>query len=511
MSAVLEPGTTARAMDVFELRRARRTVSPYATDLGGWVQERLHERLWSKQREIARSVVDHRRTVVPSCHSAGKSFIGSRLAAAWLDVHPVGDAFVVTTAPSQPQVRSILWREMVRAHRKGRLAGSITRGQIPEWTIDGELVAFGRKTADSTDPEEAMANFQGIHARYLLVIIDEAAGVPRWLLDAVLTLATGENDRILAIGNPTDPTSWFAEACSPGSGWNEIRIPASATPRFTGEPVDPHIPLITPTWVEDRRRDWGEDSPLYQARVNAQFPDVDDSVVFPPALIRKMQETTLPGLVRGGYGADIARYGDSETAVYRNRGGHLRLVKATRKRSTVETAAFLADLGRTPDGAQLPVPLVVDGDGLGAGVVDMLRAAERHVIEFRGAVPARNEADFANRRAEIFWVLRRDAELGLVDIDPDDDVLAAQLGKIRWKTDSKGRPLLESKDEMLKRGVKSPDRADAAAYAYSAPDVVYESEKPKPAETLTGDILAGAEGLPPGATSLTADLMDGPL
>jgi hypothetical protein len=136
----------------------------------------------------------------------------SRLALWWIDVHPPGEAFVVTTAPTTPQVEAILWRYMGNAHKKGGLPGRITLDA--KWYIGNELVAYGRKPADY-DP----AAFQGIHARYVLVIIDEAGGVPKSIFDAVDALATNVDARVVAVGNPDDPASHFATICKPGSGW----------------------------------------------------------------------------------------------------------------------------------------------------------------------------------------------------------------------------------------------------------------------------------------------------
>jgi hypothetical protein len=118
---------------------------------------------------------------------------------------------VVTTAPTTPQVEAILWRYMGNAHKKAGLPRRITLDA--KWYIGNELVAYGRKPADY-DP----AAFQGIHARYVLVIIDEAGGVPKSIFDAVDALATNIDARVVAVGNPDDPASHFATICKPGSG-----------------------------------------------------------------------------------------------------------------------------------------------------------------------------------------------------------------------------------------------------------------------------------------------------
>src|SRR5690242_4982314 len=90
-------------------------VDPHIDDPAGWIETRLGEHPWSKQRDICASVVEHRRTAVKSCHDSGKSFIASRLADWWIDVHPPGEAFVVSTAPTYKQVHAILWEEIRKA------------------------------------------------------------------------------------------------------------------------------------------------------------------------------------------------------------------------------------------------------------------------------------------------------------------------------------------------------------------------------------------------------------
>jgi hypothetical protein len=89
----------------------------YTADPTGWINERLGEFIWSKQRDIAESVRDNRRTAVKSCHDAGKSFISSRIATWWIDTHPPGEALVVSTAPTYQQVHAILWEEIRKAVR----------------------------------------------------------------------------------------------------------------------------------------------------------------------------------------------------------------------------------------------------------------------------------------------------------------------------------------------------------------------------------------------------------
>lgn len=259
-----------------------------------WVSERAGDTLWSAQRRIAESVRDNRYTAVPSAHDLGKSAAAARIGAWWIDSHPAGDAFLVTTAPTAAQVAAILWREIGRVHRAAKLRGRVTRAGYPQWHISDELVGYGRKPADYEDNA-----FQGIHALHVLVIADEANGVPKHLFNAIDALVTNEYARVLAIGNPDDPGSHFATICKPASGWNVIHLDGLRSPNMSraaiigdessldprGEPygdANPRYPLtaalmraeginfateeippqlspllLSPLWVEERLARWG--------------------------------------------------------------------------------------------------------------------------------------------------------------------------------------------------------------------------------------------------------------
>jgi len=271
----------------------------YRRDPAGWVRARAQEEPWSIQREIMASVVEHRATAVPACHGPGKSWSASRIMGWWIDEHPRGTAFVVSTAPTAAQVSAILWRELTRLHGKAKLPGRINRAGYPQWYIgtgiprkrrpgveheevDAELVGYGRKPSDYTD-----SAFTGIHADNILIVIDEAGGISKALFDQAETLMTNASARILAIGNPDDSASHFATVCKPGSGWNVIPIDALRTPNMTealvigDDPERPaypltaalmrteHVPfakeivsptvrqrLTYPVWVEERVHRW---------------------------------------------------------------------------------------------------------------------------------------------------------------------------------------------------------------------------------------------------------------
>jgi hypothetical protein len=227
----------------------------YARRPVDWVTDKLGEFSWSKQVEILESLQQNRYTAVHSAHDLGKSKVAANAISWWIDSHPIGEAFVVSTAPTAAQVSAILWREISKNMTKsqkhalakramntaldstglsalGAIPGKINRAGYPQWYVGSELVGYGRKPADYEE-----SAFQGIHARYVLIVIDEACGVARHLFDAVDALATNANARVLAIGNPDDPGSHFASVCKPDSDWKVIHLDGLRSPNITKERV----------------------------------------------------------------------------------------------------------------------------------------------------------------------------------------------------------------------------------------------------------------------------------
>lgn len=429
---------------------------PYAKDPVGWAKNKLGVFLWSKQREIAEAVVVHRRVAVKASHDVGKSHLAGVLACWWLSTRPVGDAFVASTAPSYPQVHAILWEEIRKQHKRGALAGEV--GQSDEWKIGGTLVGYGRKPADRDEH-----GFQGIHRRYVLGILDESCGVPAQLFTAMEAITTNDNCRILAIGNPDDPSTEFANVCKPGSGWHVIRIDGRESPNFTDEKIPESIRplLLSPDWVEDKKKRWGESSPLFVSKVTGDFPEISDDTLIPPSWITAAQERTLEPEGTTRLSVDVARFGADRTVLGLAVGPVFRVVADHGKEDTMTTVGRVVHGIRTHNVDDVRV----EGVGVGAGVVDRLVELGVDVDDMQPGAQASDPEKFANARAEWWWGIRERFEQGAEDIDPDDMDLAAQLGSIKYKFTSRGQILIESKDDMKKRGLPSPDRADTLMLA----------------------------------------------
>jgi hypothetical protein len=142
----------------------------------------------------------------------------------------------------------------------------------------------------------------------------------------------------------------------------------------------------------------------------------------------------------------------------------------------------------------------VDGGGVGGGVVDQLAESDEvaeagwTVVDMQAGAGALDNRRYLNARAEWYDTLRELFQTGDIDIDPDDDDLAAQLGSIKYKHTSRGQLQIESKDDMKKRGLPSPDRADALmlATAYVPEDV----DEVVTAEDVFDDVAAAGDYIP---------------
>jgi hypothetical protein len=454
-----------------------------------WAEERLGDSLWSMQRTVMHSVRANRKTLVKSCHDIGKSYIAGVIAAWWLDIYAAGEAFVVTTAPTTAQVKAILWREIGRAHTRGHLRGRVNQ---TEWYMTGsggdreEIVAFGRKP-DEYDP----AAFQGIHAQNVLVIIDEANGVRGPLHDAADSLIANDTGKILMIGNPDDPTGEFFEASKPNSGWAVHSISAFDSPNFTDENVPARVraALIGRTYVEERRKKWAprwtwtadnkrceppadaksEDThPFWQSKILGEFPVSPQGVhtLLPLPWIRAAQQRTINPKDSDPIelGCDVGGGGDAST-IAMAKAGLVRVLREDRNPDTMQTVEQIL--------IQLDVfkaiNVKVDEIGIGRGVVDRGKELNKPFIGINVGRASHEPDRFSNLRAQFWWYVRSLFELGQIDIDPDDEDLEAELASLRYKTGSRGQIQMESKDEARRRGVASPNRADAVMLAICDP------------------------------------------
>lgn len=513
-------------------------LSTYQSNPVAWAKDVLGIEPWSKQQDILNAVMESDHVAVRSCHGSGKSYIASIIAAWWIAVHPIGEAIVVTTAPTYHQVHSILWEDIRKHHINAnqryeeglspmRLPGYIT--QSDQWKSDsGVQLGFGRKPADNNDH-----GFQGIHRPYVLVIIDESCGIRANLFTAVEAITTTQNSRILSIGNPDDPAAEFSKffngTVNPKTGlpiWNVLDVSSFDSPNFTRLHEGHHKEgscthedetqrkwcwerkwaerwdrdkqlhlsntvlglLPNAEWVDQRRAGWGEDSPLWASKVLGQFPEQSVNTLFSRETINRGFDTKVQPKHNGKIvlGVDLARFGPDYSVVYVAEEGYV-LDEAGKPTSTIGKKVRRIDFwgGKAdeakPDGMesaqrvhnwaqQLGVDEVrIDGEGIGGPIrdrINQLSEGSYAVVSVLGSSASPDRYRWGNARTHRFDKVREDMFQGKIDLDPDDQKLELELEMIQYSYKNRWNSMqVESKDDIAKRGLKSPDFADAVIYA----------------------------------------------
>lgn len=444
-----------------------------------FVTEVLGETVWSKQREVLEALAVHDRVVVPASHSVSKTHTAARVAAWWVSVYEPGTSLVITTAPTFRQVRNVLWPHIRRLHARHNLPGETN---LTEWKVDNELVAFGFSAADNNE-----AAVQGYHMPNMLAIVDEAGGIGHTLGNALEGIMTGGNTKMLLIGNPPtdEEQSWF-EKCVDDPAFHAVRVSALDSPNITGEKVGDckacpeNVPahslathLVDQAWIDRQVRMFGEDSAFVQARVYARFVKGSADKVIPWAWIEQAQQVEVSQPVEmTRIGVDVAADGGDELAiaVWDSEG-----VKIVHTSAGSANASQVTVAGRVWEIAQrYPRSRIkIDAVGIGRGTSDLLQQWSREKGGGVEVVPvnvAKKPSDvmWKNQRAELWWNGRemfREAgvKLGV------DDITLAQLAAPKFGHDSSGRIVIESKQDIKRRGLNSPDRAEAVLLALFEP------------------------------------------
>ncbi len=423
----------------------------------------LGVQLWHKQEEVLRAVERERRVAVKSGNGLGKDFTAA-VAVLWY-VHAHDPAIVLSTAPTFRQVRHVLWRQI---HRLYRGASDVLGGRMLDtrWDLAEDRYALGLSANDADQ-------FQGFHCENMLVVVDEAEGVAESIYEAVEAVMTSAKPTLLLIGNPTTSSGGFHRAFHRERGiYETITISALESPNVEeGSIVIPG--LTTPAWVEERRKMWGEGSAMFRARVLGEFPDRgEDNLIS----VSDIEDATYPpgevptGEVpadTGGHqpavvGVDVARFGADRTVIVVRRGATVVDMQVFHGFANTE----VADEVQAVVHEQRPKQLNVDATGVGSGVVDILNKEGHPVYGFHGAGAPVDEADTcANLRAEGYWTLARRFRDHTIRI-PRDAELTAELASLRFRYNSRGKVLMESKESIKRRGLPSPDRADALMLAF---------------------------------------------
>lgn len=473
--------------------------------------------IYDKQAEVLDSIWNNQRTSVAGCNGPGKTFIIARAVISFLLAFR--DSIVITTAPTWRQVENVVWREIRDAVAKSKTNLGIKPLQT-KISLAEKWYALG---ISSDNPD----NFRGFHAEHVLVLVDEAGGMPFNLLDAIEGTLTSANVRLCYIGNPTVNEGPFYDSFA-SPFFHKIKISAFDTPNFKANGIKnvedlkklknedfagmkiPFPHLVTPLWAWTRLHSWGEDTSIFQSLVCANFPkESKDSLLslsWLEAAINKEwdEEKWKNRNIIKSIGIDVARTGeDSSVLTAMENFKHLESDRHQGKRTT-ETVGLAIQMADRIGFHKKRDVFVIDDIGVGGGVTDQLIEDGWNVIPFNGAAKdfVEDEERFFNNRAQLFWDVRLGFRDGICSV-LDEGKYIKHLLSIKTKTHSSGKIIVIPKEEIKKAIGESPDDADSYAMAYlgcktqitefnykDTNDLDREKNYDDVVKTITGDIIS---------------------
>jgi len=407
-------------------------------------------------RDVGRARSDGRRRFsVRAGHGVGKTSLEAWLILWFVLFHR--NLKVPCTANSQDQLRDVLWSEVSRWHR-----------ELPKFLGDMIEVSAERVFCRA-DPEGAFAvartarperpeALQGFHAETLAVFVEEASGIEDVIFETAGGALSSADTWIFMFANPTRITGYFYRSHHENRGqWRTYHVPCAASSR------------VDPAYAEQMAAEYGESSNVYRVRVLGDFPlTEDDSVIsmgIAEAAVNREVAPTWSGVV---WGLDVARFGDDSSALCKRRGNViLEPIKEWRKKDLMQVCGLISQEYRLTPVEDAPQAINVDVIGLGAGVVDRLRELGLPVRGVNvGEAPATDNGRFMRLRDELWFKCRDWFESRAVAMPPDQTLIAELVGP-KYKIESSGKIKVESKDDMKKRGVRSPNRADALCLTFA--------------------------------------------
>lgn len=404
--------------------------------------------IYDYQKAVLGALASSQKVAWRSGHGVGKTAAAAWAVLWFLFTRP--NSKVITTASSWRQVSKQLWPEIHHWLRQADLeAIGLKQDRIEPLNLMIKLEADWFATGEASDEP---AKMEGFHAPSIFYVVDEGKTVPDLTYEALegaLTNAQGEAKQLVISTPPPQMAGYF---------YSIFSRKVSDYQLFHTRCQD--SPLVSQDWIEARKREWGEDSPVYQTRVLGEFAESGEDLL----IALKWIEAAVEKQVEEGpkeIGVDVARFGDDRTEFCVRIGRRVSRLLSFGKEDTMQITGRLKLL----IDEEKPAITRIDEIGVGAGVLDRLNEQGYDVEGINVGEKANDSEKFINLRAEIYWGLRERFQQGDISI-PNDDDLIAQLSNIKYKYTSRGQLQIESKDEMKKRGLKSPDKADALVLAF---------------------------------------------
>ena len=437
------------------------------------------------QRDVLRDIAESPKVAVKSGQGVGKTSVEAVALLWFLSCFPFPR--VVATAPTKQQLHDVLWSEASKWMERSPLLRNILKWTKTYIYMDGYEKQWFAVARTATKPE----NMQGFHEDNMLFIVDEASGVADPIMEAILGTLSGENNKLLLCGNPTKTSGTFFDAFNSDLKLYKVHTVSSLDSQRTNK--DNIDALI---------RKYGKDSNVCRVRIFGEFPKQDDDAFIGIELVQQAIFNDLApdnedegakkarekgaGMKRLAFGVDVARFGNDETVIVKNASGNVYIMDTYKGQNLMVTVGKVIQQYRI---AVADYPLYygkiyvnIDDCGLGGGVTDRLNEVKHELSLDRMEVVPVNAAervpddlvdmaggknikacDFYENMTTYMWAAVREAMYHSEIRLPEDNEMIAQFTARKYTVSSRGRIVLESKEDMKKRGLDSPDRADAVA------------------------------------------------
>ena len=436
-----------------------------------WDNFRFVPDAWQEEAFAAWDRGDQR---IAMCACKGPGKTGTLAVLMWHFLATRPHPKIAATSISGDNLADGLWTELAKWQQKSPFLTAMF-----EWQKTRVIAkhhpetwwASARTWSRSAAPETQADALAGLHADYILFVLDETGAMPDAVMVAAeAALSSGIECRVVQAGNPTQCEGPLWRACNKDRHqWTVINV--------TGDPDDPkRSPRIDKAWARSQIESYGRDNPWVMANVFGKFPPSSPLSFIPMGLVEAAAKREASSIITDALvlGVDVARFGDDEQIICPRKGRDARTLDwgMFRNLDTMQLAARVIER-RNETRADA---VFVDGGGVGGGVIDRMRQLrfDVHDIQFgakadRSPMPGVEAVKYANKVAEMWGSMKEWLKTGAI---PDDPALHAQLTSRRYAyVTVSGRDCiaLEPKIEMKKRGLASPDRADALALTFAYP------------------------------------------
>lgn len=411
------------------------------------------------QRKALDAIAENDRVAIKSGHGVGKTAFESWVVLWWLMTHY--PCKVAVTANSAHQLSDVLWTEIDRwARNMPQAFKDLLEFKSDKISLKGAADSFAVARTSRRENPESLAGF---HSPHMLFVVEEASGVPNIIFETASGALSTPGAKIIMCGNPTRSDGYFYDAFhSDREKWHCITVSCEE-----GEYVDPKF-------IDDMGEKYGDESNVFRVRVLGEFPTQSDDVLLPLHLI----EDAVTRDVEAGpttpvvWGLDVARFGGDRSALCKRQGNvMIEPIKTWQNKDLMELAGIVLSEYDAVPYSQRPQAIYIDAIGLGAGLADRLRELDMPAVAVSVSETASLKDRFNRLRDELFWGAREWFEARDCHI-PEDATLMSELSGIRYKYLSTGKLKVESKDEMKRRGQRSPDVADAFVLTFAGQGAV---------------------------------------